>query len=107
MPNSKSVVNIPVRNAKDVIVSLLTDPRIGDDDYLFFDDDPLAEPPENPIHLEDLNTGDAYLATYKEMIEEKGEVLLPVPIYIDGAVTGQFSDLPLTPVKLALLFACP
>ena len=102
LPNSKSVVNIPVRNAKDVIVSLLTDPRIGDDDYLFFDDDPLAEPPENPIHLEDLNTGDAYLATYEEMIEEKGEVLLPVPIYIDGAVTGQFSDLPLTPVKLAL-----
>ena len=28
--------------------------------------------------------------------------MLPEPMHIDGAVTGQFSDLPLTPVKLAL-----
>ena len=102
LPFSKSVANIPVREAKDVIVSLLTDPRIRDKDYLFFDNDPLAAPPEHIIHLEDLNTGDAYLKTFDEMIKEKGEVLLPVPMYIDGAVTGQFSDLPLTPVKLAL-----
>mgnify|MGYP003444920977 FL=1 len=36
------------------------------------------------------------------MITEKGQVLLPVPIYIDGAVTGQFSDLPITAVKITL-----
>ena len=30
------------------------------------------------------------------------QVLLPVPIYIDGAVTGQFTDLPVTAVKMAL-----
>ena len=102
LPFSKSVAHIPVRDAKDAILSLLTDPRIQDDDYLFFDDDPLAPPPVNVKFLEDLNTGDAYLKTFEKMIEEKGEVLLPVPMYIDGAVTGQFSDLPLTPVKLAL-----
>ena len=96
------MANTPVRNAKDVILSLLADPRMEDDDCLFFDDDPLAGPPEKLIHLEDLNTGDACIKTYEKMTEEKGEVLLPVPMYIDGAVTGQFSDLPLTPVKLAL-----
>ena len=102
LPFSKSVAQIPVRDARDVIVSLLTEPRIKDEDMLFFNDDPLARPPKRVIHLEDLNTGDAYLKTFEAMIEEEGEVLLPVPFYIDGAVTGQFSDLPLTPVKIAL-----
>ena len=44
LPFAKSVASIPVRDAKDVIVSLLTDPRVDDKDYLFFGDDPLAPP---------------------------------------------------------------
>ena len=102
LPFSKSVASIPVRNAKDVIVSLLTDPRVKPEDYLFFDDNPLAAPPNPVVHLEDLNTGDAYLKSHERMIKEKGEVLLPVPMYIDGAVRGQFSDLPITALKVAL-----
>ena len=43
-----------------------------------------------------------YLKSYQKMITHNRQVLLPVPIYIDGAVTGQFSDLPITAVKLAL-----
>ena len=102
LPFAKSVASIPVRNAKDVIVSLLTDPRVDDKDYLFFGDDPLAPPPDPVVHLEDLNTGDAFLKSHEAMIKNKGEVLLGVPMCIDGAVTGQFSDLPITAVKIAL-----
>ncbi len=35
LPSSKAVVSIPVRDAADCIVSLLTDPRFQDADYLF------------------------------------------------------------------------
>ena len=103
--NSKSVVSTttPCRNAKDVIVSLLTDPRIQNKDYLFFDEDPFATPPNPVTRLEDLNTGEAHLKSHQEWIKPgEGQVLLPVVVYIDGAVTGQFSDLPITAVKLAL-----
>ena len=102
LPSSKAVVSIPVREAADCIVSLLTDPRFEDSDYLFFQDDPLAPPPEKVTHLADLNTGEAYLKTYEKMITHNRQVLLAVPIYIDGAVTGQFTDLPITAVKLSL-----
>ncbi len=102
LPSSRAVVSIPVRQAADCIVSLLTDPRFEDANYLFFDNDPLAPPPENLTYLADLNTGDAYLRTYEKLIEHERQVLLPVPIYIDGAVTGQFTDLPITAVKLSL-----
>ena len=69
LPFSKSVAHIPVRDAKHAILSLLTDPRIQEDDYLFFNDDPLSPPPVEVKHLEDLNTGDAYLKTFENMIE--------------------------------------
>jgi hypothetical protein len=36
------------------------------------------------------------------MITHDRQVLLPCPLYIDGAVTGQFSDLPITAVKMSL-----
>jgi hypothetical protein len=36
LPSSKAVVTIPYRDAADCIVSLLTDPRFEDEDYLFF-----------------------------------------------------------------------
>ena len=102
LPSSKAVVSIPCRDAGDCIVSLLTDPRFQDTDYLFFHDDPLAPPPENVPHLSDLNTGDAYLKTYEKLITHERQCLLAVPLYIDGANTGQFNDLPVTAVKLSL-----
>ena len=102
LPHSKAVVSIPCRDAKECIVSLLTDPRVQDSDFLFFDDDPLAPPPDERPYIEDMNTGDAYRATFEQMTKEKGEVLLPVPLYIDGAVTGQFADSPVTALKMTL-----
>ena len=102
LPSSKAVVTIPYRDAADCLVSLLTDPRFEDEDYLFFQDDPLAPPPEQVTHLADLNTGDAYLKSHEKMITHPRQCLLAVPIYIDGANTGQFNDLPVTAVKIAL-----
>ena len=102
LPSSKAVASIPMCDAKDCIVSLLTDPRFSAEDYLFFNNDPLSKPPENLLHLGDLNTGDAYLKTYERRITKSNQVLLAVPFYIDGANTGQFTDLPITALKLSL-----
>ena len=102
LPSSKALVSIPYRDAADCIVSLLTDPRVKDSDYLFHGDNPWSPPPETVTHVKDLNTGEAYLKTYKKMIKKKGQVLLMIPMYIDGATTGQFSDLPVTALKIGL-----
>ena len=48
LPYAKSIATIAHYNAKDVILSLLTDPRIRDEDDLFFgNDDPLGSPPDS------------------------------------------------------------
>ena len=106
LPSSKAVVTIPCCDAKDCIVSLLTDPRMRDEDYLFFDDDPMAPPPDKIPVLKDLNTGEAYLQSYEKLITKANQVLLPVIMYIDGAVTGTFSDLPITALKISLGIHC-
>ena len=102
LPSSKVVAQIPCRSAKDCIISLLTDPRFQDEDYLFWGDSPLGKPPEVVTHLRDLNTGDAYLKSHEKMITKPNQVLLAVPMYIDGANTGQFSNLPITSLKISL-----
>ena len=104
LPLCKAKAKIIHSDAKMVIQSLLTDPRIRPSDYLFFgDNDPLAGPPNNLNHIADINTGKSYRMTYKQYIENGDfDVLLPVIIYIDGTATGHFANLPITPVKIAL-----
>ena len=51
LPSSKAVVSIPYRSAADCIVSLLTDPRFGDEDYLCHGDSPWGDPPDNITHI--------------------------------------------------------
>ena len=103
LPFSRSSVKLTLYDAKNVIQALLTDPRITDDDYLFFDDSPLGQPLETPEMVGDLNTGEAYRATHKQLITDPTrQVLLPVIFYIDGAVTGQFETLQITALKIAL-----
>jgi hypothetical protein len=80
--------------------SLLTDPRITDDHYSFWEGNPLSSPPEQSNFIEDMNTGQAYMKTYQTLITKPGkQALLPVIFYIDAATTGQFADLPVTAVK--------
>ena len=54
-------MNVIYQNARDLVVSLLTDPRLSDDDFLYLDDDPLKPPPEGGFtYIEDINTGKDY-----------------------------------------------
>ena len=84
--------------------SLLTDPRITDDEYLFFNDNPFSRPPNNDnTVIGDINTGEAYRKSYNKYITKPGkQVLLPFIFYCDGTATGQFADLPITPFKFTL-----
>ena len=56
LPYAKSIATIVHYNAKDVILSLLTDPRIRDEDYLFFGNDPFGSPPDKLNFVEDLGS---------------------------------------------------
>ena len=102
LPSSKEVVRIPCFKADDCIEQLLTNPRLVDEDYQFFNDDPLAPPPEDLDYVGDCITGDAYIDTHKALIKEPNHQLMGVIFYIDGAVTGQFAHLPVTAVKMSL-----
>lgn len=101
LPSSKEVVKIPVFDAEDCIAGLLTNPKLRDEDFDFFDDDPLAPPPELD-YIGNNNTGSAYQSTYQRMINGPNQQLVGVIFYIDGATTGHFADLPVTAVKMSL-----
>jgi len=100
LPGSAANVNIIHHDAVSQFESLLTDPRIKDEDYLFFDNNPFAPPPAHIPIIKDINTGLAYTETYKKLITKPDkQILLPVIFYIDGAATGLFVDLNITAVK--------
>lgn len=96
-------VNVVSHDPRHQVVSILTDPRLGDDDWLHFGDDPLAPPPDSLTFLADINTGLAYTETYKKLITKPGkQMLVPIIMYIDGAVTGQFDKLQVEALKMTL-----
>ena len=84
------------------MLSLLTYPRWDGDDWLYFDDDPFAKPPNTLPYVADLNTGAAYLETPKRLITKERQILVALPLYIDGAVTGQFDKLQVTALKMSI-----
>lgn len=103
LPHSKEVVKVPCHRAIDCIERLLTDPRITDDDYCFFDDDPRAPPPEDLNYVGDINTAAAYGDTYRKLVTTPGkEQLMGVIFYIDGASCGHHAHLPVTALKMSL-----
>ena len=104
LPHSKARIKLVCHDAKAQIMSLLTDPRFEDDDYLFFNpDNPLEGPPEEWTHVSDINTGRAYRETWKEVIKDpEKEILLPVMFYMDAAVAGNYDSLPIEAVKMGL-----
>lgn len=101
LPSSRAKAKIVTNDTKACIQSLLTDPRIRDEDYLFHNDDPFCPPPDEIEQIGDLNTGIAYTTTYDKLIRGKPgkKVPLPVVFYIDGAATAQFSDQLVTALK--------
>ena len=103
LPHAKSKVVMWRKDARDNVLSLLTDPRWEDDDWLFFENNPFKAPPEDYPYLEDVNTGEAYRETYKRLITNKDrQILVPILLYIDGAVTGQFDNLQVTALKMTI-----
>ena len=103
LPFSGSRINLVIQDAKYQIQLLLTDPRIKDNDYLFFDDNPFAPPPNDFTEVADINSGRCYRETYKHLIKDPSkQVLLPIIFYMDGAVTGQFDTLPIHSLKMTL-----
>jgi hypothetical protein len=103
LPSSGAKVNLVYHDARDIVVSLLTDPRFSDDDFLHFNNDPLAPPPHDLDYIADINTGLAYRETWKHRITKPGkQMLVPVVLYKDAAVTGQFDHLPVDAMKVGL-----
>lgn len=102
LPFCRSEIQVWKKLAQDNVLSLLTDPRWNDEDWMYFDDDPFAKPPEDCPFVEDLNTGEAYLATYRKLITKPNQILVALPLYIDGAVTGQFDKLQVTALKMSI-----
>lgn len=102
LPHSGTRVDVFCHNARDCVQSLLTDPRWEDKDWLYFNDDPFAPPPNDLDYYGDVNTGEAYMETYKKLITKPNQILVGLPLYIDGAVTGQYDKLQVTAMKMSL-----
>ena len=91
------------------VTDLLTDPRRSGDDYLFFDDDPLKDPPAKWETITDINTGLSLRETHAALIApapytESGwkKMLLTTIFYLDACVTGQFQNLSIEILKFTL-----
>ena len=102
LPFSEATVTITRHNAWDCMESLLTDPRVTDSDCNFLDPQDPFKPPPYPRVIGELHTGLAYYKAYKKYIMKPKQILLPIVMYIDGAATGQFRNLPITILKFAL-----
>ena len=95
LPHWDITARVPCHDFEAMLCDLLTDPRIQESDYLWFNDDPLAPPPEQWLELRDINSGQAYRETYRQRIQPKPytdsgrlKKLLPVPFYVDGCNTA-------------------
>ena len=103
LPSIKTKVKVIHFDAKYRVMQLLTDPRLSDDDYLHHNNDPFGPPPSGDLDvLSDINTGKSYIETHKAMVTNSNELLVPIILYQDGTVTGQFDKLPVEPVKMTL-----
>lgn len=103
LPNSGARVDVVCHDARQCVAMLLTNPRLRDKDFAFFDENPHAPPPKKPVYVGDLNTGQAYLNGYNEWVTNpEKQIGVGVQWYIDGAVTGQFENLQITALKMTL-----
>ena len=109
LPHEGTKVKLACHDALYQTYDLLSDPRIKDSDYLFYNNDPTAPPPEEFTMLGDINTGRAYRQSYKVLIEPnpitpcgRFKILVPYIFYLDGCVTGQFQNNQLELMKFTL-----
>ena len=109
LPHCKETVKLATHNIQRQTIGILTDPRLGDDDYLFFNNDPTAPPPEDLEIVGDINTSRAYRETYKAKIANepvtkcgRHRVLCPFIFYLDGCVTGSFQSMSIEILKFTI-----
>ena len=103
LPHSGAKVSVVCMEARNCVWRLLADPRLTDDDFCFYDNDPLAPPPEKMTKVGQLNTGEAYRNAYSKYIKDPEKQMgVGIQWYIDGAVTGQFDNLSVTALKMSL-----
>lgn len=102
LPHSGQNLDLVCHDAYGCIESLLTDPRLTDDDFWFFGNDPFGDPPESVDTITDLHTGMAYREAHKQYKKKPNQIPLPVPLYLDGANTGQMKNMPITALKMTL-----
>lgn len=102
LPYSQAKVDLVCHDAWGCIESMLTDPRLTDDDFWFFDNDPFAGPPEKMGVITDLQTGAAYREAYKLYKKKPNQIVLPICMYLDGANTGSMKNMPITALKMTL-----
>ena len=102
LPVSGTLVRLTVHDCAATIQRLLTDPRLTAKDYLLWDRNPLAPPPEKLGYIKDLNTGLAYAETHAKLVTKEGQQLMPILIYSDGTAVSHFHDMELIQVNIAL-----
>ena len=102
LPFSKITVSLVVHDMFQQIQSILTDPRIKPEDFLFFDGDPLKAPPEEFEVLGDYNTGRSFRKTREQLVTKHGQAVLPIMMYMDAAHTGEHGCLPIEALKFTL-----
>ena len=102
LPFSGAKVDVIHFDFREQLVSLLTDPRLTDNDFFHFGNDPLARPTEDGW-VGDVMTGRAYKATYDDLIKDpEKQMLLPIIFYIDATVTGQVVALKIEALKFTV-----
>jgi len=104
LPYSKACIDLVCHNFLAEVQALLTDPRIEEDDYLFYDDNnPFEPPPEAFTTIGDINTGRSFRETFKELIKDPlKQKLLPIIFYLDGTIAGQYDHLPIEMLKFTI-----
>ena len=88
-----------------IIISLLTDPRLNNDDnnYLFSNpDNPLDRAVLNPDILGDLPTGRAFYYAEKCVCTEPNHLICSLLLYLDGLYVDRHGRLRLEPLYVAL-----
>ena len=103
LPHSKVEISLPSHRFEAQLVSLLTDPRIKPEDYLFIDGDPRKLVPDNLDYVGDLNTGRSYRSAEKEWIKDPSrQKLVPLLFYLDGATITNCNGLTMCALKFTL-----
>ena len=76
LSSTKTHVKVVHNDFTTVAQCVLTDPCIKWEDYLWFDDNPLALPPHDLDYVEDINAGLAYVKTHHQLIKNPAKQVL-------------------------------